>query len=136
MSEINWSNVAQKISQRRFDDINEDIWLKIVDKILEEPKKRGRKKRPLQVSNEDWSLDEVHKTDQRDIAVVCKYYRLLMVDNVTSTKAIELISQGLTADGEVDTGGPGAMSIKNVERILTESRRREKEFKTMIDEEL
>jgi hypothetical protein len=131
MDKINWPDVAEKIRAKKFDEIDDDTWSQIADRL---PKKRGRPPRPIPEYREDWSLEDIHKTDKRDIAIVLKYERLLS-NKVKSKKAIKLISGGLDADGKKDEKGPDRMSPENVERIVYAWINMEKELKELMQEE-
>jgi len=132
MDTINWHDVAEKIRAREFSEIPNSTWDQIAENI--DVKKRGRKPRPVLEYREDWSLEDIHKADKRDISIVVKYERLLS-RNVKSKKAIYLISEGLDANEKPDLSGPPVMSEKNVERIITAWRKMEKELKEMIQSE-
>lgn len=134
MDTINWHEVTEKIRTRKFNEITDEAWSQIAKKI--EPKKRGRKPKPILEGREDWPLEDLDDTDKKYSSIVAKYDRLRLND-VKSKKAFELIADNLDASGNPDRNGPKVlMTASNVERIVYSWIKARKELDETMQEEL
>ena len=134
MDDINWNDVANKIRAKNFNAISDYAWNQIADKV--EPKKKGRRLKPVLEYREDWSLEDLHETERQYAAIIAKYDHLRL-SNVKSKKAFELIADNLDATGNPDSNGPKVgMTAGNVERIVYAWIKMGKELNKMMQEEL
>lgn len=127
MNSNDWQCIADAIREKRFEDITQELWNQVADKI--EPKKRGRRSKPKFEKSSSWNESEPLKqfnewfewkqttkaTDAMDYHCEIKErYYALIEQGIPSVEATKLVAEAM------------ALGYKNVERVLTAIRLNDK----------